>query len=186
MLKEIIEHINENLATLNIIEQKYGICEIITDGTRIFPAEYCNNTHIPVSEFTNYNGVCYHRLLSYSINQDSEDSTSGCSIYSKKDYNIKSVFCVRKDVYENSAYAEELIINNIEKTISERNSKELCDSLNMDVVSILISNIQIDRKQLYKDEYGVDNKIGYEYAYFALSLNISIEGNLECQTLTTC
>lgn len=186
MLKNVIEYINERLETLNIIEQRNGLCEIITDGDRTLPAEYCENKYIPISEFTNYKGVCYYRLEGYSIEQNNEGSSSGCSIYSKKTYDIKSVFCIKKDVYQNSAYAEELIINNIEKTISIQNSKELCEELNMDVVSININSVKIDRKQLYKEEYAVDNKIGYEYAYFALLFSVVIEGNLDCQTLTAC
>lgn len=186
MLKEVIDYINGRIETLNIIESRHGICEIITDGTRTFPAEYCNNTHAPVSEFTLFKGVCYHRIEGYSIEQDNENSSNGCSIYSKKEYDIKSVFCVKKDVYDNNAYAEELIVNNLEKVISVQNSETLCTSLDMDVVSINIDGVELDRKKLYKEEYNIENKIGYEYAYFALSIKIIIEGELDCQTLTTC
>lgn len=186
MLKQVIDYINQRIATLNIIETKHGLCEIITDGERAFPAEYCNNAYQPVSEFTKSKGVCYHRLESYNIEQDQENSSTGCSVYSKKEYSIKSVFCIRKDVYENSAYAEELIINNLEKVLSEPNAGSLAIALDMDVVSIAIGGVKLDRKQLYKEEYNIENKIGYEYAYFALSITISIEGDLECQTLTTC
>ncbi len=186
MLKEVIDYINSRIETLNIIESRHGLCEIITDGTRFFPAEYCNNTHTPVSEFTKSKGVCYYRLEGKTIEQDNNESSSGCAVYSKKNYDVKAVFCVKKDVYENTAYAEELIINNLEKTISRQNIKSLCTSLNMDVVSVNVGGVKMDRKQLYKEEYNTENKVGYEYAYFALSLNIAIEGELECQTLTTC
>jgi len=186
VLKNVIDYINTQIETLNIIENRYGICEIITDGERVFPAEYCDNKYEAVSEFTNFKGVCYHRLEGYSIEQNNEDSSNGCAIYSKKEYEIKSVFCLKKDVYTNNAYAEELIINNLEKVISVQNSDTLCDELDMDIVSINVNGVTLDRKQLYKEEYNIENKIGYEYAYFALSILITIEGELDCQTLTTC
>lgn len=187
MLKNVIDYINQKIETLNIIQERFGLCELITDGERQFPGEYCEGEYKTVSDFTDNKSVSYHRLNGdIGIDQNNEDSSNGCGVYTKKTYPLRSVFFLRKDIYKNNAYAEELIISNIEKAISSQNVKDLCQELNMEVVSIITTGTILDRNKLYKDEYNQDNMVGYEYAYFSILIDVIIEGNLNCQVLETC
>jgi len=187
MLKPVIDYINTSLTSLNLFTEINGLCEIINDGDRFFPAYYCDGNYIPVSEISKNKGISYFRLDgAISIDQNTEDSSIGCDVYSKKTYPLRLVMCSKKSVYDAGQYSEEKLLNDIEKTISFRNNKALCLSLGMDVISSISKGSILDRNVLFKDEYNIENKIGYEYAYIAILLDIVIEGNLSCQDLNIC
>jgi hypothetical protein len=187
MLKNVIDYLNVQLTTLNLISEKNGLCEIINDGDRFFPAYYCDGNYTAVSEYSNNKGVSYFRLDGpIGIDQNSEDSGIGCDVYTKKTYPLRLVICIKKDTFNTSQYSEELLISDTEKVISFRNNSTLCSDLNMDVVSCISKGSILDRNVLFKDEYNIDNKIGYEYLYIALLIDVIIEGNLSCQDLNIC
>lgn len=184
MLSKVIDYINNRLSTLNVYEKTFGLCDIITDNGRTFPAEYCGSSYNSAADFSNYSGLAYHRLNNdIGIEQTADDSSTGCAVYSKKTYPIRSVFCVKK---RDNAYSEELLVSDIEKVISSQNIKSLCDELSMEIVSVSVRGTITDRNKLYKDEFDSENKIGYEYCYFAVLYDIVIEGDLNCQALSTC
>lgn len=184
MLKEVVDHINNQLETLNVYDKLHGLCEIITDGERTFPAEFCEGQYESAIEFTKYQGLGYHRLDGdITIAQDNENNSSGCGVYSKKTYPMRSVFCVKKRA---NAYSDEVLMSDIESVISSQNIKAVADTLGMEVVSIEVNGAITDRNKLYKDEQDGDNKVGFEYAYFAVLYDVIIEGDLSCYTISTC
>jgi hypothetical protein len=183
MLETVINNLKQRIETLNIFNEINGLCDIITDGDRVFPAEFCNGEYKTVSDFTDNKNGCYFRLNgAIGIEQTEEESSNSCDLYTKKTYQLRLVCFVKKE----SSYTEEKLILNLEKKISFLNSKELRVLTSMDVVSCTPTGTITDREQLFKDEYNIENKIGYEYAYFALLFDVVIEGNLSCQDLIEC
>ena len=184
MLSSVIDYINTQLGTLNMYEKTHSLCDLITNNDITFPAEYCNGEYKSAVEFTNYQGVVYHRLDgNIRIEQSNEESSTGCGIYTKKTYPMRSVFCVKK---RQNAYSQEEMINNIEVVISGQNIKSVADAVGMENVSIELNGAITDRDKLYQDEQKTDNKVGFEFAYFAVLYDVIIEGDLSCQTLISC
>lgn len=63
MIKEIIDQINTQLEATNYFEKQFTLCDIVynADGSSR-PAEYCEGGSFnEVSNFTDYNGMCYLR-----------------------------------------------------------------------------------------------------------------------------
>lgn len=189
MIELIISDINNRLEPLGLFSKKAGICEIITKQEKSFPAEYCLNEYKQISDFDYKKGVLYHRLTGVSISE-SLDQSGACDIYKTKEYFMRLVVTCKKDVYKkanNDAYIDLKIAENIENAITFTNNKALRTSLGVDSVSVSVNKIDIDRYNIFKQEYsGMDMFIDFEWAYIALDYTISISADANCFKLQEC
>lgn len=190
MLKEVIENINTVLISSGMFNKAYGLCEIIEKDTKKFPAEYCLNKYIQVSDFSNYSGIVYHRLDGDITISQEEDETEGCSDMSTKTYPCLLVACVKKDLFKNSkndAYIDLSIIENIESLISNQSNAALASLLGADTVEISLTGASKDRYDIFKGEYsGIEMKMPFEYAYISINYEVSISQKISCYTPINC
>jgi hypothetical protein len=178
MLEVLLTDINTKLSAMNIFSTVFGLCEIITKDGVSFPAQYCNNEWKQVSDFDKNNGTIYHRLTGQiSISQDDEESTSGCDIYTTRDYPMKMVVCVKKNIYsDNDAFVEQRIAENIQSVIEDVDSKALRQALSADQIRVSVRNINVLR----------DSVFSLEYKNLSIDYVISISGNLSCYQTQGC
>lgn len=190
MLKQVVEHINELITSSGMIEKAYGLCDIIEKDGKKFPAEYCLNKYVQVSDFDKYKGLCYHRIDGDVSISQGEDESYGCDVLSSKTYPIILIIGVKKDLFlndKNDAYVELSIIENLESLISSQNNSTLSGDLSADVVSISLTGASTDKYSIFKREYtGIDFKIPVEYAYISISYDVLITKKLSCHTQITC
>jgi hypothetical protein len=189
MLEVIINDINTKINALGKFSKVYGLCEIINKENTSFPAEWCNNDYKQVSDFDKHNGVVYHRLTgSISINEQEDQSADGCDIYTTRTYPLKTVICVKKDLYNNNdAYVEQRVAENIQATIQEVNNKSLRQALSADEILVSVSSVNVLRDSVFSSEYkGVAMFIKYEYAYLSIDYEVTISGDLSCYQNQGC
>lgn len=190
MIKEVILYINRLLADSGMISKQYGLCELVEKDGKKFPAEYCLNKFIQVSDFDKYKGSCYHRLNGTISISQTDDSDVGCEILSAKTFPVKMVICVKKDLFlndKNDSYIELSIIENVEALISSQNNSTISSEIDAYSVSIVPTGAIYDRYSIFREEYSnIEMKIPVEYAYISIDYDISIVKKLSCHTQITC
>ena len=190
MIGQVIEHINALLVNSLMIEKAYGLCETISQGDKKFPAEYCINKYVEVSDFGKFKGLCYHRIDGAITFTQTEDESNSCDVYTEKKYPLVLIIGVKKDLFKNNnndSFIELSIIENIEQLISSQNNKTLSNLINADIVSIDISSASYNRYEIFSKEYSkVEMKVPFEYAYISIKYDVIIAQKLSCYTPLSC
>lgn len=190
MLEIIIPYINDKLETLNMFEKLHGLCDIINQDTKSFPAEYCQNEYKQI-EFDKHRGTVYHRLTgNISTEEDDEESTISCDPFYIRTFPVRTVLGIHKKYLKNlgnDAYLENKIVHNIIRTVAESNNKILRILLKADSISFEINSCSVNRDEIFDDEYsGIENFIRYEFLYVAIDYDIIVSGNVSCFKLYDC
>lgn len=190
MIEQVISELNSRISELNIIEKLYGLCEIISDGEKTFPAEYCLNEYTQVSDFDKYNGIGYHRLNGDISIQENEDSANGCDQYVIRSYPMKFVCVIPRNTYKknnNDAYVDSKIAENIESKITIRSNKTLIQLLSIDSLRVSPERISLNKLDILRGEYtGIDFQVNYKYAYISIDYTIELAGDISCFNLQEC
>jgi hypothetical protein len=187
MLKEIVEHINTKIDTLQLFEKLHGLCEKITKDEKSFPAEYCKNEYKQVGDFDKHKGVVYHRLTgSIETEELDEEQTVSCDPFYQRTFPFRTIAVIKKSQLgiNNDAYLEQRVAQDLLITIGETNNKSLRQTLRVDSISFEITNLITDRDTIFTDEYkGVPNFFRYEYMYVAIDYNVVVSGSFSCSDL---
>ena len=191
MLEIIIPYINTRIESLDMFQNLFGLCEIITKDGKSFPAEYCNGEYKQVSDFDLEKGVIYHRLIDQIDTQEAEEETTvSCDPFYIKTFPLRTVACINKKFLKaigDNAYLETKIAQNIANTIVGTNNKNLRIDLMADSISIETNSIITNKEDLFSEEYkGIDNFIRYEYLYIAIDYSVIVTGNVSCFQLYDC
>ena len=186
MIKEIIEHVNTQLETLNFVKQTKGLCQTIKrqvkDEELAFPAEFCNGEYKSISDFDFKQGLAYHRLNGDVINEEQEDAPSGCDIFVERSYPLKLVGVVKKSlVGTKDQYTDVETTETVINTIQQRNVLTLAKSINADEVDIVVNGYNVDRYSVHDEEYeNIEMKIGFEYVYFSIDYSAVVRADITC------
>lgn len=182
MLKEIIEGINCNIASLGIVSKIFGLCEMITDQKLSFPAEYKGAELKKIHDIDITKGVVYHRIRSsYQQSNNDDESTTGCDRVVERNYPMRCVGIIRKDQKKDNAYTDELVSGLIANKILINNDKSLRVALKLDSVESLVTSVNTNRIEVFAGEFkNIDQFIDFEYSLFSIDYNLIISADLRC------
>ncbi len=186
MLEAIVPYINTQIESLNMFENKYGLCEFIAKDGKTFPAEYCNGEYKQVTDFDLHKGIVYHRLTGDITKEEvEEESSNGCNPFYETSFPLRTVACIKKSLIKDigdDAYLENKIAQNISSVIAGNNNKALRVLLRCDGVEFEIENIKTNREEIFEEEYsGYDQSfMRYEFLYIAINYTVKVTGNISC------
>jgi hypothetical protein len=184
MVNKVVDSINLSLKELKFFTKVYGICEIITDQEKYFPAYYSNKKYTSVLD--SQNSFCYHRLNGSISITNAESETTSCGSQSTKRYPMRLVFIIKKDLCNYGVQFESDILNTIEKAISFQSNALLQQDLGAVNVSVSLTSSTFERDVLSNSEFRRTNKVGYEYVFMAIDYSIEVISELNCQQVINC
>lgn len=173
-----------------MFEKLHGLCDIIVQDKKTFPAEYCKNEYSQI-EFDRYKGVVYHRLTgAVTTREDEAQSTVACDPFYVKTFPLKTIVGIDKKYLKaigNDSYLENKIANNLVSAIADTNNKQLRIDLKADSISINVNRLSLIRDDIFKEEYsGIDNFIRYEFLYVSIEYDVEVSGSVSCFKLYQC
>lgn len=189
MIEAIISVLNTKISALNIFQNIFGVCEIVREGEKSYPAFYNNKDNLKyIDEGVDYKqGVIFHL-------KDGNQTREELERIRARSKNIQittpmtAVAIVRKSIYNtDDAYMEYQLTRNISKLLDEDNNTELKEALKMNRVYTGINEVNHD-KQAILDQYfaGVDMNMRHDIAVVSVSYDIVIEGDEECIEMLEC
>lgn len=181
-MEEIINYINDNL-DLAFIKEKRGLAERITQGEKVFPAEYCGKgEYKSVNDFDFTKGLIYHRLTGPITTEQVEENIVGCEELQIRTYPLRLVGVILKSLAgQDKQYGDIKITETVINKLDKINVKELMKSLGAVSVNIPTISFQTNRDDIHAEEYEeIKMSIGFEFAYIAIDYNVAVTGELKC------
>lgn len=189
MIDELITHVNNQIATLDLFNSRKGLCEIIQKDDTSFPAQYCGNDEYKnVDDFDFEKGLTYHRKTS-GVTTETIPETVGCESNIRVTYPMRVVAIVRKDsLSENDdAYINDKIASNLFNVINGEGTKALKLSIKAEEVFFQVRGYETDRYKIWDEEHkNIPMTLDFSYAYIAVDYSIIVEGSTSCLELFTC
>lgn len=182
MLKQVIDFINCNIKSLDLVGKTYGLCEVIKGDQILFPAIYFNGELKKITDVDYFEGIIYHRLRSaYTESANDEQSTSSCGRYIERTYPLKAIVIVKKSLKGDDNYSDEKIASIISNKISFRNDTGLRRSIKADTIEGNIYSVNTNRDEVFSQEFkGMDQFIKLEYCLLSIEYNIIIGSDVSC------
>jgi len=181
MIRQISEHFDTKLALTGWIEKFYPLVKVLEDVPQYYVG---NSQYVPVSNFDNWNGVAYLRLVSNpTINENTEQSNRACSEVMNVTYPIRLVFAIKRTALKlDDAFAEDRLITDLIKALAVKNGT-LRTNLTALSTNIVPESWTTEAQEVANDEYpGREVSINAELIYGAINFNALIAINKDCIT----
>lgn len=183
MIKNIIEYLNCQLSSLNLFEKQFSLCERITKGDKIFPAEYkSKGEYVQINNFDKYNGVSYFRKNGDISISDETNTTTSCGILKKISIPLLLICVIpRKKIEVDNNYTEDYIANKVLKSIITK-SGILKQSLKARNIDINVDAYSTDSIKIIDQEYSNIQKadINHKFIYISSEISVSIIIDKKC------
>lgn len=176
MIKPSVEYINCQLFPLGYFEKIYSLAEIITKGTKTFPAQYKSlGEYEQINNFDSYNGISYIRKNGDIDISEADDTLRACTNLSTVSIPLKLVAIIpRSKVDPDNNFTEDIVAQRIIKVLITK-SPNLKLALSATTAKIVVNSYSTDSIQILSEEYSGITKKDINYKYIYISLDISVE-----------
>ena len=186
MIKDIIEHINDQLAETDYFQKQFELCELIkrSDG-QVSPKQYCSKGEWKeVSNFDSYHGVSYWRKngdVSVAT-LDPASTLIPCDVYNKFSIPLKLIAVIpRHRLKYDDAYSDDRTVQSlIEKLYTDTSTLGL--AIQAQLVEIFVDSYSTDNQKIITQEYSQINPvdINYNFIYLSIDLRVDVTINQSC------
>ena len=181
MIRQISDHFDTKLSLTGWIEKFYPLVKMVED----IPQYYVGNSqYVPVSNFDNWNGMAYIRLVNNpTISENTDQSNRACSEAMNVTYSFRFVFAIKRTALKiDDAFAEDRLIGDLIKSLSVKNGS-LRTNLSAMSAYIVPESWTTEASEVTAQEYpGKDVSINAEFIYGAINFNALILINKDCIT----
>ncbi len=181
MIRQISEHFDTKLALTGWIEKFYPLVKVVEDVPQYYVGR---SQYVPVSNFDNWNGMAYIRLVSNpTISPNTEQSNRACSEVMDIVYPLRFVFAIKRTALKlDDAFAEDRLVTDLIKTLAVKNGT-LRTTLTALSTNIVPESWTTEAEEVAASEYpNRDVSINAELIYGAINFNVNILINKDCIT----
>ena len=183
MIHQTVAYLNGLLEAIKITPNLYGITELETvqignDGEAVVPLSYVTRGNFDEVRFEETS--IYHRVT--GVSREEAESDVGCGLNITETASMRLVCFFDKSMYNtDDANITYKIGNNIANTISASNIKSLATALQVDYVTVVVNNIELDKRSIFGSEFeGIEYTVPSELGLVAIDYEIQVSGNEEC------
>lgn len=182
MISAIAQYIEANVKALNLFEAVFSMADVITDGTKSYPAIYCSNGSYDRvnNDFSSYSGLCYFRM-SGEVGNVEVDSDVSCDTVRQITYPIKMVCAIPKTKLGDDRFSDDRLASSVAAALSGKTTV-LRKTLNARLVEIVIGNSEHDNQKIIASEYtGIELvDVDYKLSYLSVEFSVAITINNDC------
>lgn len=184
MLSAIQQNIVSRLQATGYFDKIYPMVELVAKGDTVFPAQYCGQgQYTQVSNYDNYNGLAYIRMIGKERISSADDEFAMCDPVVQVEYPMRMVACVPKNKLSvDDAYADDRISKTLVIAITQKGGtiKQVLKAIDY---STLVDAIDFDNRRILSEEYQNIPKmqdINYRFSYHAIDFVVMVKTRLSC------
>ncbi len=180
MIKSTIQYINSQLSTLDIFSKPNELTTQIRKLGKVYPGIYEGNEIDEINLDFSLASV-YHRMTGEIEVEQTEDDTTGCDEKLTETYPMRLVCYFPKTAFDNDAYVELKVANNIKKVLANSNILSVANDFGLYSVETNVKSLQTDAFEVWKNEFdGIDFRVPSSYCLISIDYDIILTGNLTC------
>lgn len=180
MIENVIDYLNTKLLGLNVFKEVKGLCELIIEDERTYPAIYQGKDNLRfVTSYDYRNGLVFHIKNGHATITELERVIASSS-YKEYSHPVRAVLIHGRGIYEDNNYSQEKIASNVVNAINKRSIPSLRAVIGVDRVSVQVNGYSTDKADLQQYFQGIELDIRHDLDVVIVDYNIILRANQSC------
>jgi len=180
MIEKVIDYLNLQLNGLNVFKEVKGLCEIINEDERTYPAIYHGKDNLRfITSYDFRNGLVFH-IKNGQASITELERVIASSSYKEYSHPIRSILIHGRGIYDDNNYSQEKIASNVVNAINKRSIPSLRPIIGVDRVSVQVNGYSTDKADINQYFQGIELDIRHDLDVVLVDYNIILRANQSC------
>jgi len=180
MIEKVIDYLNLQLNGLNVFKEVKGLCEIINEDERTYPAIYQGKDNLRfITSYDFRNGLVFH-IKNGQASITELERVIASSSYKEYSHPIRSILIHGRGIYDDNNYSQEKIASNVVNAINKRSIPSLRPIIGVDRVSVQVNGYSTDKADINQYFQGIELDIRHDLDVVLVDYNIILRANQSC------
>lgn len=180
MIEKVIDYLNLQLNGLNVFKEVKGLCEIINEDERTYPAIYQGKDNLRfITSYDFRNGLVFH-IKNGQASITELERVIASSSYKEYSHPIRAILIHGRGIYDDNNYSQEKIASNVVNAINKRSIPSLRPIIGVDRVSVQVNGYSTDKADINQYFQGIELDIRHDLDVVLVDYNIILRANQSC------
>jgi len=180
MIEKVIDYLNLQLNSLNVFKEVKGLCEIVTEDQRTYPAIYQGKDNLRfITSYDFRNGLVFH-IKNGQASITELDRVIASSSYKEYSHPIRAILIHGRGIYDDNNYSQEKIASNVVNAINKRSIPSLRPIIGVDRVSVQVNGYSTDKNDINQYFEGIELNIRHDLDVVLVDYSIILRANQSC------
>lgn len=178
IIKDVVEHLQDKIACMELYQTVHGLVKQITDAEgKMFPASYTGKGKYAPLEYSQSNGMAYFRK-SGDVSMTEPDTISPCDNMMEFSIPLKLISFIKLGDGAD-AYWDDSLAQSLTNTLSSASIKSSSGAVHGNAT---IESYSTDRVAILEGEYNELQRVDFnlDYSYLSVSLIVKLTIDMDC------